>query len=258
MWPEFTKNSHKGERGKVLIVAGSPQLYGSAIFNALGAEHAGADLISLYLPHQHTETAKQYSLNLFLHSFVHPCLGLKDIGLIDSLIPHHHCMLIGSGIGLETDSLRAANILVSKATIPVVVDADVLQPEIICRPHNNTVVITPHKAEFQRLFGEEPTAQNAIFYAAKYNLIIVAKGATDIIACPNEVYLNHTGCPQMRVGGTGDTLAGIISSFIAQGMQAFEAAVSACHYFGKVAEVLATTRHSFTSLELIKKFSMKA
>jgi NAD(P)H-hydrate epimerase len=253
--PVFDKSSYKGQHGKVLIIGGSHKYYGPPIFNAAAAESAGADLITLFLPEAHVQTAKNYSLNLFIESFVHQDLGLKDIALIIQAAEKHDAILIGSGIGTDPDSKRAIKLIISEISKPLVLDADALHPDILDVKRNSEWLITPHKGEYKRLFGENPELDSVHKLAQKHNMCIVAKGATDIIAYNDQIYSNTTGCPQMRVGGTGDALAGIITSYIAQGLSIFDAAVSSCHYFGKLGSSLLESEQNLTTLKMIKGYS---
>lgn len=255
--PYRDPNSHKGEKGKVLIVGGSDEYYGAPIFTALGAEHSGADLITVFLPEAHIATAKNYSLNLFLHSFVKGGLGLKDIGLIIEAATQNHVLIIGNGIGREQDTVKALLTILKEVKIPVVLDAEALIPEILDISDKSNWLLTPHKGEFKRLFGNEATETDVVAAAANHNLNLLVKAPVDLIASPTRIELNHTGCPQMRVGGTGDVLAGITGSFIAQGLDIFDAACSSAYHFGKKGELLAAKQETFTSLELIKVFSAR-
>lgn len=253
--PVFENDSHKGQHGKVLIVGGSHKYYGSPIFNATAAESAGADLITLFLPDAHVQTAKNHSLNLFIESFVHQDLGLKDIALIVQATAKQDAVLIGSGIGMEIDTQHALKLILSEISKPLILDAEALQPEILELERSSPWLITPHKGEYKRLFGEDATPSSVHKLAKKHDMCIVVKGPTDIIADSEQIYLNTTGCPQMRVGGTGDALAGIITSYIAQGLSMFDASVSACHYFGKLGSSIVKNEQNLTTLKMILNYS---
>lgn len=253
--PYFDPNSHKGEKGRVLIVAGSHKYYGAPIFNALAAEQAGADLITLFTSPEHTNTAKSYSLNLFLREFVHQDLGLKDIGFIMQESENNHVMLIGSGLGTDVDTAHAIDLILRDINIPAVIDGDALQKSLLDIKGKHHWTITPHRGEYKRVFGEEATPESVLKNAKKYKLCIVAKGPVDYISDGTELYENHTGCPQMRVGGTGDALAGIIASYIAQGLSAFEASKAACHYFGSLGSYMASEIQNITTLEMIHHYA---
>jgi hydroxyethylthiazole kinase-like uncharacterized protein yjeF len=245
-------NSHKGEKGKVIIVAGNHKYYGAPIITALAAESSGADLITMFMPQEHISTAKSYALNFFLEPFVVGNLGLKDIGLIIEAAKNNHAMVIGNGLGIDIDTQKAILYILAEINIPVVIDAEALIPEILTIKRKSEWLLTPHKQEFYRVFNIEATPENIANMAKKHQITIVVKGKDDIIASPTKVHINSTGCPQMRVGGTGDALAGIICSYIAQGMSPLSAAISACYYYGKSGEELATLKQSFTAEDLVR------
>jgi len=252
--PEREKSSHKGERGRVAIVAGSKDYYGAPIFNALGAECSGADLITLFLPEQHLQVAKSSSLNLFLREYVKGNLGLKDLGLILKECESNHVLLMGSGLGRDQDTLRVIKLILENVRIPVVLDAEALFPDILEIKHEANWVVTPHVGEFKRLFGMDATEAKVIECAKNHGLTVLLKAPVDIISDGVSTYINATGCPEMRVGGTGDGLAGIVASFISQGFSPFDAACSAAHYFGLAGEDLAKHNYCFTTQEIIKHF----
>lgn len=250
--PTFKKNSHKGERGKVLVVGGSRKYYGAPIFSALAAERSGADLITVFATQRSIDILPKYSLNMFLNDFVMPDLCLKDIGLIIGAAQKHDCMAIGMGLNGDDDTKRASELIIADTDIPLVIDADSLTPNvlrIIKERKNKDIVLTPHKREFARMFGENANVEDA---AKELGVTIALKGPVDVIASPGHVYHNHTGHPKMRVGGTGDALAGIICAFIAMGMKPYDAATSACYYYGLLGEEVAKRKFAFTTYDLIK------
>lgn len=249
--PVFAKESHKGERGKVLIVGGSKRYHGAPLFSLLAAERCGADLISAFIPGFLLETARAYSLNVFLRDFVHDTMGLKDIAMIANAAEKCDAMLMGIGLDRDDDTQKAVCLIAQDLKTPMVLDADALIPQVLGFVSGKNCVLTPHAGEYYRLFGVEAQPENIRANASEYGVTIVVKGVIDYIASPTEFYANPTGCPQMRVGGTGDALAGIITAFIAMGLTPFDAAKSACHYYGLLGEELAKTRFSLRTLDLI-------
>jgi len=252
--PKRDPNSHKGEQGKVMIVGGSNKYYGAPIICALGAEKAGADLINLFLPSPFLLTAQNYSLNFFLHSFVKGNLGLKDIGLIIDEANKNHVVVIGPGLGKEKDTVKALCMILRELNVPIVLDADALTPEILEIDKCSPWIITPHKGEFTSLFGTNANETNIVTSAKKHSLTILVKGREDIIASHDKLYINRTGCPEMRVGGTGDALAGIIGSYISQGLNPFDVCITSAHYYGKAGETLAKTKNSFSAIDLVNYY----
>ena len=236
--PIHQKNSHKGQAGKVLIVGGSSQYYGAPILTALGAENSGADLITLFLPPEHIQAAKNYSLNLFLYPFKNPYLSEKDSTAILKAAQENHALVIGNGLGKKKETKTAVLKILSGLKIPAIIDAEALFPEILkIKKKDKNFILTPHKKEFERAFNCTATQKNVKQQALNHSIVILLKGPTDIIASSNgKIYENKKNCPQLRVGGTGDVLAGIVGSFISQKLDPYTACCSAAYYFGKSGE----------------------
>ncbi|CAL7962928.1 ADP-dependent (S)-NAD(P)H-hydrate dehydratase [Alphaproteobacteria bacterium] len=253
--PTWDLESHKGQSGRVVIVGGSVQYYGAPIFVALGAEAAGADLIDVCLPREHIGTAKRWSLNFFLHPFADENLSCNDIENVCSVAKNADAVVIGNGVGTASETQKAVlAILDNIHDKPVVIDAEALIPAIldVYKKDRHCWVLTPHKGEFMKLFNLSPTTQNVNNTANKFHFTICLKGIADYITSGKEFYENHTGIPQMRVGGTGDVLAGIMACYLAQNLPPFVAAKLSAYFFGKCGEALAKKAHSFSAYQLLK------
>ncbi|NRA73597.1 MAG: NAD(P)H-hydrate dehydratase [Rickettsiales bacterium] len=253
--PTHQNNSHKGQVGKVLIVGGNKQYYGAPILTALGAENSGADLITLFLPDEHINVAKTYSLNFFLKSFEKEYLSEQDIEAILTTANDNHVLIIGNGLGKNSETKSAVIKILTDIKIPVVVDAEALFPDIL-NINNKNLTLTPHRREFEKLFDCKPTSENVQQQAIQYSSNILLKGSTDIVASAHgHLYENKKTCPQMRVGGTGDVLAGIVGSFISQELDPYTACCSAVYYFGKCGEKLIKQTKWLSAHKMISNFS---
>ncbi len=252
--PSIPDSTHKGEFGKILIVGGSQRYYGAPILTALGAESAGADLITLWLPQEHLNTAKNYSLNFFLKPFEDK-LTLNDVPKILECVQENHVFVIGNGLGKDVCMQKAILTLLEQIKIPVVLDAEALFPEVLDLnvPKENWI-LTPHKKEFERLTGQSFSETSLKKISEKYESTFLVKGPVDYIAQHGQIFENKTGCVQMRVGGTGDVLAGIVASWKAQGFTNLEAAKNAAYYYGLAGEKLAQNQAAFTAKELAHFF----
>jgi len=257
--PTHKKNSHKGQVGKVLIVGGSEQYYGAPILAALGAENSGADLITLFLPSEHIQAAKTYSLNLFIRELKKPFLSEKDVAPILKETAESHSLLIGNGVGKRKETKAAIIKILAGSKIPTVIDAEALLPEILAvNSRGRNFILTPHQKEFERVFGCAATPENAKRQAVQHSLTILLKGPVDIITSPDgDLYENKEGCPEMRVGGTGDALAGIVASFISQGMDPYAACCSAAYHFGKCGSVLAKKHRWLSAYKIISHLNVQ-
>jgi len=147
---------------------------------------------------------------------------------------------IGMGLGeyFEEELLRKE---VVESPLPVLLDADAFaKPELlrILYDERRKVVITPHPAEFARLWrivADEEITVEAIqrdrfgiarrFSARFPHVVLILKGANPIIAHRGELWVNPMGTPALAKGGSGDVLGGLVSALLAQGYEALDAAI---------------------------------
>lgn len=254
-FPVRDTNSHKGQNGKVLVIGGNDEFHGAPILTALGAEKSGADLIFLMLPEHHAFAAKMASENFIISPFQERNFAEADLNFALEKSHNADVVVIGNGLGKETETHQAIVSFLSQATIPVVIDADTLIPEILEIERKSEWIMTPHSGEFERVFHKEATSENIAAMAQKHHLTILKKGAVDIIASKSDdIVKNETGVPQMSVGGTGDALAGLVAGLWAQKLSAGEACETAAFLWGKCGEYLAETQYSFSAREILTIF----
>ena len=269
--PKHRDSINDTRKNRLLVVGGSPKYYGPPILTALAAEASGADVIDIYTCHKHAEVVKKYSLNFLIHNFPENpgYLSLHDVKNIQQL--EVDAIAIGHGMGHDFDAKKAMLAIINTDK-PVIIDGDALVPELlkIYNPAKHKWILTPNLSEFHRIFQLDATPSSIEKVAKEYKLNICVKGKTDfIIACNDfktdkplennwevndEVVLhsNDTGTNQLRVGGTGDALAGIISSYVGQGFTALQSMVVATNLFGLASEQLVRESHNFTARNLIK------
>ena len=160
-------------------------------------------------------------------------------------------VLLGCGIGFNKDTTRLTLNLIKEIKKPVIIDADginALSTNIdILREAQAPVILTPHPGEMSRLCGKSiaeivanPIAA-AYEFSREYGVTVVLKGANTIVCgCdPTRIYVNPTGNAGLARGGSGDLLAGMTVSLLAQGMKPFEAAVCAVYLHGLCADAVA-------------------
>ena len=251
-FPDRRKNAHKGDFGTALMICGSYGMCGAAILAARGALRSGVGILravicdSIYSPF--TAAVPEAV-----------CVPVKtgESGTADSednkiYEPLSSCkaVLIGCGMGNNEDTLKILQKVIKKADCPIVIDADGINA--LCRRINiireakKEIILTPHPGEMARLCGVTTAEieQNRIYYASKtakeLNVILVLKGANTIVALPDgKIFFNTTGNPGMATGGSGDVLAGIMVSLLAQGMACEEAAKSAVYIHGAAGDLAA-------------------
>jgi len=229
-FPSRELDCHKGNCGKLLIIAGSPGYTGAAALASLASLKTGAGLVTLGIP---------AGINPILEAKVtevmtRPLPETKEGTLSPEAFEYiqkmdFDALALGPGISLNSATSDFVINLVSSVTSPMVIDADGLSalsrnPGILLKA-KAPVILTPHPGEMARLTSldikkikREPL-EIARDFARKWNVFIVLKFASTIIATPDgNIYVNPTGNPGMASGGSGDVLTGMIGSFLAQGV----------------------------------------
>ena len=237
--PQRQANAHKGQHGSVAIIGGSDGMVGAALLAAraallLGSGRTYANLLAKDAP----------SVDL-----LHPEIMMRSTRNLEEL-KQLDCVMIGPGLGL----LSSAKDLLKnwlKKDIPLVLDADALN---LIATHTSLVdavkertaptVITPHASEAARLLKltseqiQQNREESAQQLTQRYHCTVILKGANTIISHNNRQFLNTTGNAGLASGGTGDVLAGMIGSLIAQGLSVLEACKTAVYLHGAAADSL--------------------
>jgi NAD(P)H-hydrate epimerase len=214
--PERRPDSHKGDFGRLLVVGGSDRYVGAPYLAAWAAMRVGVDISVLCVP-SGVANRIQFNPNLIvqpLKSKEH--LTEDDVEFI--LKQEYDALVLGNGIGVESETKEAVLEILKRNQKPVVVDADalkMLKPERV-KPN---MILTPHSGEFKKLaedYDEGKRVKQVEEYARKTKAVVVLKGPLDVISDGLTTRLNKTGNPKMAVGGTGDVLAGVIGGLLAQ------------------------------------------
>lgn len=231
-----SKDSHKGDSGRVLVIGGGPYT-GAPALTAMAALRAGADIATVATPKDAAKTIAGFSPNLIVRGLSSDHLCPEDLGLLKDLIPKHDVVVMGMGLGRHPETLEAlAKIipLCSKA----VIDADALQPD---QPLKG--IVTPHAGEFKRISSVtlpsnyRERIDPVRTFAREAGLVVLLKGRVDLISDGDVIRGNTTGNPGMTVGGTGDVLAGVTASFYCR-TTAMRAAVAAAFVNGRAGDLV--------------------
>ncbi|WP_296868386.1 NAD(P)H-hydrate dehydratase [uncultured Methanobrevibacter sp.] len=234
-------SSHKGNNGRLLVIGGSKDYSGAPAIAGMAAIGAGADLVYVASPQNAAEAIKSTSPDLIVKSLEGDKLSLKHSDEILSLVDNADSVLIGPGAGIDEDTSKLFNILVTKIKKPIVLDADALkQVELSLIKNREDIILTPHIFEFKSFFKVENDLKLDIdsydFSKVDENITefqkiirqikgtVVVKGKYDLILSGNKFKINKSGNAGMTVGGTGDALAGISASLLSQGLSSFDSA----------------------------------
>ena len=211
------KEIHKGDCGRVLIVAGSEGMAGAASLAARAALRSGSGLVQVAVP-------KELFPIIQVSVPEATCLE-RDFSKIDLSL--YDAIGVGPGLGQSEDSIRVVRYLLENYDGPMVLDADGLNIvayndlfDVLKNKEN--VVITPHIGEAKRLLGEvyEDRTKTALELYRKTGATTVLKGHATVVAiAEDKTYINTTGNPGMATAGSGDVLTGIITSLLGQGKE---------------------------------------
>ena len=237
--PRRQKDAHKGLHGSVVIIGGADGMIGAALLAAraallLGAGRTYACLLAEDAP----------SIDI-----LHPEIMMRSMHDLDHLKPLD-CAVIGPGLGMLNTAKDALKNWLKKK-IPLVLDADALNlisadPSLakLLKERSAPSVVTPHAGEAARLLNvtadqiQKNRESSALQLAQDFRCTVVLKGAGTLISQNNQLLLNTTGNAALASGGTGDVLAGMIASFVAQGLNVLEACKTAVYLHGTAADNL--------------------
>ncbi len=262
--PARPERGHKGEFGKLLVIAGSLDYAGAALLVCRAAGRTGAGLVTLAVPEslQPLFAAKVVEATTM-------ALPEDDVEEVDPepalgrILDHDHdAVVIGPGLkpGLATTELISALLAVPEEPVPspAVVDAEALRSlaslDSWWEGVTRRVVLTPHVGEFRRLraaggadgeadgdlvVDDAARVRAASAAAAAWGQVVVLKGARTVVAAPDgAVAVAPFENPALATGGTGDVLSGAIGSLLAQGLEPFAAACLGVYLHGLAGEAV--------------------
>lgn len=247
IYPKREPWVHKGQFGKLLIIAGSYRYSGSPIYNAMSALRAGVDLTFIVSPERTANIVASYAPEMITIPYKGEFLTKKQIPLILENIKEKKitAVLMGGGLGREKETFLAIRELIKKVNLPMCLDADAIRAleNHLLTLKKRKLALMPHADEFRVLTGDSvkpdffDRKEKVKKWAKKIGTPILLKGHIDIASDGDEIYLNKSGSPQMTKGGFGDTLAGICGAILARGVNTFEAVCAACYINGKAGEL---------------------
>ncbi len=247
MIPHRPADGHKGDFGKLLLVAGSTGLTGAAALATKSALRAGCGLAKIGTPATVLPIIAAMipeATGLALPDVgKRGALALRGLGQVRQAAAEHDAIAIGPGLGQHHETFELVRRLVATLDQPIVIDADGLNAlaghDAFSAKRQVPLVVTPHPGEFRRLSGETVPVEiheriaMARSFAAEHQVVLVLKGSPSIVVSPDgSCYLNPTGNSGMATGGSGDVLTGLIGSLLAQGLTPIDAAISGTYLHG--------------------------
>lgn len=249
-------DSHKGDFGHLLLVAGSTGKTGAAVLACDGAMRVGVGLVTLGIPGSLNPIMENRLTEVMTEPLLESTpgfLGIAAFEKIMALTEKKDALAIGPGISTKNETVELLHRVIKEIDIPVVIDADGLnalaKDREILKEAKAPVILTPHPGEMARLINTSTVEiQNERIevsrgFAREYNIYLVLKGSRTIIADPEgNIYINPTGNPGMATAGMGDVLTGMLSGFIAQGFGIMDAVKLAVFSHGLAGDAIASER----------------
>lgn len=226
---------HKGQAGRLVVLAGSPGMEGAAALAATGALRGGAGLVTLAFGGGDTA--------LLARGLPPEVMVMNDIRAEAVLATRPDALAIGPGLTHQPQAAHEVLRILELAKVPMVLDAEALN--VIARQPRAgllgpRMVLTPHAGELQRLFPESAALarEEALRrFTSQHPCVLLFKGARTLVGQYGQpLWYNATGTPGMACGGQGDLLTGVIAALLAQKIEPCHAACLGAWLCGRAAE----------------------
>ncbi|MBU8680663.1 carbohydrate kinase [Staphylococcus saprophyticus] len=258
--PKRKDETHKGDYGRILLIGGNANLGGAIMLAARACVYSGSGLITV---------ATHPTNHAALHSRCPEAMviDINDTKMLTKMIENTDCILIGPGLGCDFKGNNAITFLLQNIQPhqKLIVDGDAITIFSKLKPDIPTckVIFTPHQKEWERLSGipiEEQTYERNREAADRIGATIVLKMHGTEIYFRGKNYKLPIGTPAMATGGMGDTLSGMITSFVGQFNDTEEAVTSATYTHSYIGEQLAEKMYVVPPSRLISEIphAMKA
>jgi hydroxyethylthiazole kinase-like uncharacterized protein yjeF len=240
-------DAHKGTFGTVVVVGGAVGFSGAPLMSATAAARGGAGLVRVCVPEPVYLAVAAQTMEVMVHPLPSEDGGIAAAALAVLRAAHlgaAAAVVVGPGIGRagSTESLVLG--LLPELPCAAVIDADGLN---IAAAHafdwhrcRHPVVITPHPAEMGRLAGlstgevQSRRHDLAREFAVQHGVVVVLKGSDTVVAAPDgRTSVSTIRTVALATGGSGDVLSGLVAALLAQGLDAFDAAVAAVFIHGE-------------------------
>ena len=235
-------NIHKGDCGRILIVAGTAEMAGAAVLAGKGAIRSGSGLVHMCTDRSIFPIIQISQPELICTTWED---AEKDLNRFDAIAA-------GPGLGVNSRTADIVEKLIREFHKTVIFDADALNTlaenedlQKVLSRRGNSVIMTPHIGEAARLLNDESVKKQnkqeiADALIHKFGCNVVIKGAATLVGTSeNEALINTTGNPGMATAGSGDVLTGVVTSFAGQGMSPGNAAAAGVYVHGLAGDIAA-------------------
>ena len=236
---------HKHDFGNLLVIGGSKLYPTTPILVALAAYRAGVDWVTIAAPEEASKIIASYSPNLMVHPFRGEFLSKEVIDELVEISEKRDAIEIGGGLTRDEKVLEAIFEYLKRVNKPIVIDDDAIYAFAKFKNElkGKNFVLTPHSYEFFILSGIKvgnninERVDAVKNFAREYSVTILLKGHIDVISDGERIAINTSGTTAMTKAGFGNTLAGILSAYLARKVDGFTAACAAAFVNGKAGEL---------------------
>jgi ADP-dependent NAD(P)H-hydrate dehydratase len=246
-------DAHKGDFGKVCIIAGSTGMSGAAALAGRAALRAGAGLVRVATPKSVLSIVASIEPSFTTIALPEDSVGrisAKAINTILDAVGENDAVAFGPGIGVSGGLRSVLEILLEQEGLKLIIDADGLNNLAALKEWpaklKAKLILTPHPGEMKRLWSglfREPLPsqrqQQAEQLAQHTGSVVALKGAGTVVTDGQKVYINKTGNPGMATAGSGDVLTGAITALTGQGLSNFDAVVLGVYLHGLAGDIAA-------------------
>ncbi len=243
-------NTHKGDYGKVVVIAGSVGMSGAAYLAGESALKTGAGLVTIICPHSINSALEAKTTEVMTYPVPenNGHISQRAIPEILEKISGADVILIGPGLGRDEDISALVTDVLRHSNVPVIADADALYHIAgnigLIKECNCDLIFTPHAMEMARLVGVTPDLVEADRvniskdFSDETGVVLLLKGHHTIVTSHDlKQYINSTGNSGMASGGSGDVLSGIIAGLVAQGSEPQDAATMGAYIHGMAGDI---------------------
>lgn len=265
--PKRKPDSHKGNYGKIGIIAGAKNMAGAALFTAEAAYRIGGGLVKICTVEENREIIQTKLPEAMLETYnVNDAEQIKEA--VAGICSWSDVIAMGPGLGTEKSSESIVIEVLKCFDGPVVLDADginiLAQNKKMLDSIRSKLIITPHLMEMSRLTGNKVDEikcskyETAVSFAKERKAVVVLKDSDTMVSDGSpQAYINITGNAGMAKGGSGDVLTGIIAGLIGQGMDMYEAAKLGCFIHGSSGDEAAKSKgcYSMIARDILKSIT---
>ena len=251
-WPKYSKSIYKYSKGTLFVIAGSIGYTGACILSIKAAIKTGTGIVKMIVPKSLNSLFESLSIETITISVDDNNVGYFNDSNIDEIISNiklANTILFGPGLRSDKHSADWKSQILKSINTNLILDASGFESLILKKNNLNdlpaSTILTPHYSEFCQIFGFDITyvIQNTLESVKKIipllnKRILVLKGPiTIIVTSEAEIYLINIGSRLLATAGTGDVLAGIISSLVSQGISLDNAALLGTYLHSKCSNI---------------------